>query len=680
MGKNPQDASWLILPQRGIPFSGLETNVEPVFVGDTAHVAGMNTYVNDGDRISTRPFGLSLFPVDGTISVAPGGIRSMWTFRLRTGENIMLRSYTTFLEWFDETSNAWVVLRSGLQSDDFGFAEFNVNANAESRLYHGNGVDDFAYWNGGHTNLTSALVGGETTIPVTSTASFTIFPATTLTAPLVGGEVVAFVVDTSAFPASGAVSINGNIAGYNSKTATQFNLGSPFVGTGSIGDPVTDDTTADIVIGGVTYTYDYFTSTTLHITVPFVGTATSGLAVAQAVVTSSSAPKGNIYMSAQNRLFIVPSINKELIQFCAYGDANTWLTTTVSSATATAAGAFNLIEGGGEVTAMAQDEQSLYFFKTTCTYKATLSDSLYTLQMLKPFDGRSRATGALGRRGVFIGGNFIFIVTPDRQIKALERVETIDYPQLSPISEPITPTAAALDFSQVAGISFQDYAYFACKSSSAAEVNDTVLPFNIIKGHWENPITGWQVGEWVIYDDGTGNKLYFGDAISPNTWELNPATITDGEYIISSAWYGKRFDFGHASEQKALDDFYILGKITPTTELTIQMLYDEAGSSGSLETTFSGDETPFVIPSTESENLFGLNPFGIEVFGSNTDQSGSRYFRVHLRKNLREVPLFYNLQVAFSSSGANQRWEIIQMGFLWRVDKQPTRTNLLRDW
>jgi hypothetical protein len=593
-----------------MPFSGLETDVDPTFVSETANVNGQNTFVNEGDRISTRPFGLQIFPSTATRSVVASGVPSCYTFRLRTGENILLRAYGTVLEWFDETSQTWANLRSSLSSVNFGFAEFNVNANAESRLYHGNGVDNFAYWNGGHTNLTGALVGGEATINVTSTSSFS---------------------------ATGTIRIGTTDVTYSGVTATSF--------TGCAGTPA----------------------------------ASNGDPVAQAVTTDGSAPKGNVYMAANNRLFIVPAINKQIVQFSKYGDASSWSTNTVTSATADSAGAFNLIEGGGEVTAMAQDEQSLYFLKDACTYKATLSDALYSIELLKPFDGRSRATGAVAQRGVFSAGNIIFVVTPDNQIKALERVETIDYPQFQPISEPIQPTCDNLDFSSLAGIAFRNYAYIACKSSPEVDTNDTVLVYNLVKGHWESPIVGWQVGEWAIYDSGSGNNLYFGDAVSPNMWKLITSTITDGDVIVTSSWTSKEFTFGSPTEQKQLADLYLEGYITGNTALNVELFYDEGGTSGILETEISGSETDFLF-NTADPNTLGLTPFGTERFGSNNDQSGKVKFRVHLRKNLRAIPSFYTLQLRFSSSGENQQWEVVRIGFLVRTADQPTRTSLMRNW
>ena len=325
---------------------------------------------------------------------------------------------------------------------------------------------------------------------------------------------------------------------------------------------------------------------------------------------------------------------------------------------------------------MNQDEQYLYFYKDSCIYTAILSDSLYNLQMLKPFDDRSRSTGAIGKRAVFNGGNLVFVVTGDNQIKSLQRIQQIDYPQLQPISYVIQPTISGYDFSDTAGIAFRDHAYIACKSVKGATVNDVVPPFNLVEGHWESPIVGWQVGEWAIYDNGDGEDLYFGDGVSPNVWKLTNKAIVDGIYQVTSFWKSKQFDFGDPTEQKKIEDLYIEGYISPTTQLTITMFLDENGYTGTYQTTFSGSETEFLMGEPRG-NPLGINPLGTVVLGGSVDTSGLRKFRIHLSKDFRCLP-FYNCQLQFFSTGINQRWEILRFGFLVGVYTQPTRRKLIR--
>lgn len=607
--KEPQGATWLVYPAPGTSYKGLITINEPTFIPDTASCAGQNTFDNNGDSFSPRPFGSSIVPATATASTSSPGYGSATTFRLRTGENIIVAARGANLEWYDQGTGTFNNLRSSSTSSDYGFAEFNINANAESRLYFGNGVDNFAYWNGGHTLLNGALSGGETTINVDSTASFL---------------------------GIGSLRIGTTTVTYSGTTPTSF--------TGCAGTPAAAD----------------------------------NLPIAQAIVEDGAAPKGNIYMTAHNRLFIVPANNRQIVMFSKYGDASSWATTTVNNSTAQSAGAFNLVEGGGQVNSMTQDEQSLYFFKDSLIYSATLTDALYSIKPLKPFDGKSRTTGARNRRGVFAGGNFIFVTTPDNQIKALQRVETIDYPQLQPISYPIQPVCDGLDFSNVIGIAFRNYAYFACKSSSKATYNDTVLCYHMIENTWEHPITGWNVADFFIYNDGNGEELYFADAISPNIWKRDTTNLSDGDYSISAYRRTKQYDFGAASEQKELDDVFIEGYISPSTSLKIKLLLDENGYSGVNETTFVGSEIAYMLDNP-AVNTLAMNPLATLPIGSNNDLTGMRKFRVHLKNNLRRVP-FYLAQLEFSSSGINQRWKVVRYGFLVRPHSQPTRTKLMRSF
>lgn len=618
MPKSPQDIQPFIFPnplQGMLKFTGLQTNVDAGFSSFTtsgagSFIQGQNVFDFNGDRFGPRPFGLSILPPTRTPTTLPGGYRSLYTFHLRTGVEFLIGARPSILEVYDKVNKTFITLQDSRQSSDYGFAEFNVNADQESRLYFGNGIDNAAYWNGGMTQLNGALSGGEATINVASTATFA---------------------------ASGSLLVGATTVTYTGLTPTSF--------TGASGTPA----------------------------------AGSGLTIIQKPIEDAAAPKGNIYMAANNRLFIAGlPVNPQLVMFSKYGDASTWSTNTVLSSTATAAGAFNLIEGGGSVTDMAQDETTLYFFKQSIIYTATLSDSLYTLAPLKPFDGRSKAAGAVGKRAVFASGNAVFVVTPDNKIKGLQRIAQIDYPQVNPISYPIQPTCDSYDFSSCTGIAFKDYAWFACKSSPDVAVNDIVLPFNIEENHWEAPIVGWSVGEWTIWDDGTGSALYFGEARSSNIWKLDDSAISDGENIVTCSRTTKQYDLpiGSSAEMKELDSVFVEGYISPSTALTIELFLDENGYTGKYKTTFLGTETEYLI-GTQEINALGLEPFGLFPLGTNPDLSGLRKFRFYLSKDVRRIP-FYNCQLRFSSSGLNQRWFVTRYGFFIRAHSQPIKSSLNR--
>ena len=90
-------------------FTGFKTKADPSKIDQGANPNGQNTIINDGDRISVRDFGYTLF---GQSSTTEEYIGSLHTFRRRDGENIMMRSHGTFLEYYEKNNSTWEILTS----------------------------------------------------------------------------------------------------------------------------------------------------------------------------------------------------------------------------------------------------------------------------------------------------------------------------------------------------------------------------------------------------------------------------------------------------------------------------------------------------------------------------------------------------------------------------------------
>lgn len=604
VGTPESGAQWISYPQ----FLGWNTKIDPQKLKDGENPSGQNTSVNEGDRVSVRQLGFEQFP-EGSESATTTKIKTLHNFRKRTGENILIRSTGSVLQYFETGNSTWTDLHTGYGSDDFDFADNNVNTDQNSYTYFGNAVDPFSRWNGGHSTIVTSLVGGEMTITVSSTASF--------------------------YP-SGTLYYCGTSTAYASSTATTFNLSAP------------------------------------------ASACSSGTGIAQAVdeYTGANYPRGNIYMLADNRLFISGvASTTQAIFFSKYGDALTFDPTLVNNSTAASAGIFNLAEGGGAVTAMVQDQGSLYFFKRSMIYQASLSDSLYTIVPLKSFDQKSQTTGSINRRSTFTSANGVFYITPDNQIMYLTMVQNVTYPQIIPISDVIRPTTDALDFSTAVGIVFRNVAYFAAKQSTDSANNDTVLVYNIDTGHWDTPVIGWNVGDVSIYQKTNSESLYFGDAITQNTYKVN-TTPQDAGYGFTANWRTKQLDFGIPTGQKYMSNVYVEGYIGQGTTLNISLLLDENGFSQIYRTTIKDTDTQYLFDASPY-NPFGLSPFGLIQFGSNQTVSGLRKFRVYLGQNFRQVP-FYNATLEFSSSGENQNWQVTNYSFLVQPVPVPERRSLFK--
>jgi len=595
-------------------FHGYQTKNDPSKVAKGANPQGQNTTSNNGDRISIRDLGYEMFPVE-TASTTEERISSMHTFRLRDGENIMMRAHGTRMDYYEEGNDTWTTLLTGLSDNaEFDFADYNINTDLQSYVYFGNAVDDFSRWSGAHTLLTTAIAVGDSFIYVDSVDNFLL-------------------------------------------------------------------STASITVCGIELAYTS-ASTTLNrfeLTASSTIACDNGSGIAESVVTYATNPKGNIYMVDNNRLFIAGiASTSQAAYFSAYGIATDFVDASlILSTTARAPGIFNLGEGGGAIIGMAKDEGAIYFFKKSAIRRATLDDAFYTLSDLKPTDGKSQTIGAVNNKGIFTSGNQIYLATPDNQILSLGRVESFDYPQTVSISDIISPTVDNFKFDDYAGIVFRDKAYFSLKSSSDVSANNTVMVWDLKNKNWDSPIVGWAISDFTVYDDGISEELYMGDAISPNVYKVITESI-DGEFDIVANWRSLQNDFNLPHAQKQVVDMYVEGYISQNTTLTVNLLLDEDGYTETFSHDITGTDDNIIYDST-SFNAIGLSPFGTERFGSQSDISGPKKFRVYLGSSFRPSP-FYNIQVDFSSDQPSAQWEVLNYALKWRPYTVPERRDLYQEF
>lgn len=447
-------------------------------------------------------------------------------------------------------------------------------------------------------------------------------------------------------------------------TGNYTNLTAPVgIGDGTLN--VTDTTgfanTGIVSIAGVEYAYSSKTPTTFVLSGTTSAVAATGAGVSDSIVTDNAKPKGNIYMIANNRLFISGVLTSpQATYFSAYGAPTDFSSSSlVTGSTGTASGTFNFAEGGGAVIGCSQDESSSYWFKKSIIYKVTLSDTLYSLTALKPFDGKSQTSGAVSARSIFTGGNGAFFVTPDNQIIGLQRIAQLDYPQNAAISDLIKNTVRSINFDDSVGIVFQDKAYFASRAFSSAN-NNAILVWNISLQAWDSPILGANVADMAVYNDGNGDRLYFLSNVSNDVYKVN-TTPLDDIYGVTANWRSKQFTFGEPQLQKIINNYFIEGYISDNTTLTITLLFDDNGVSGQRVITISAVDGSLKFNNTVY-NAFGLTAFGAQRFGANDDASTRIKFRVYPKNGLRVIP-FYNLQIDFASDGENQQWEVIEFAF-----------------
>ncbi len=610
-------AGWVIFPSAvgTEDFGGWITKFDPTRPGLIVNaISGQNTTAETG-RISIRPFGSEQHGLNIEVhntddeETQSGEATTQATFYRRDGVALEFRNTNGYEQFKHPDFNRWQNLfghaaYSPSNTTKYGTAALNYNADASSYLYFCNASSsdyEMHRWSG-------------------ATAFYTSATANTLT-------------------------VTGSV--------TLANLG--FTATGTF------------VIAGISFAYTGLTNQT------FTGVTPNPLTnlpsnienphvLTQQPLDVTAAPKGNILFVRDQALFVANiqynaagtfAPRPSEIHRSKVGDATNW---TVS-ATAGDSKRQEFPEGGGPILAVAQDEQAIYVFKPNCVVVWTISNSdVFSTALLKAFDGKTPANGLIAAGALWTGANGIYYVNRNKEIMRISRLAGFDTPQADRISDPVKPSAGALEYDTAVGISFKGKSYLACKQTEDSVRNDVILVFDEVKGVWDTPIIGWNVNDWNIVN----NELHWcsSDSPIPRSWKAI-TDKTDDTLGITANWRSGHETFGSPHLQKTADGFYVEGFIANNTYLYVTVLFDDDGFSGQLSATIKGTDTGIVFQSQDF-NVFGLNPFGYEMFGSNAAVSDLRRFRVYLKTKANVE--FFSCAFDFAVSGAGQNFEVSRYG------------------
>lgn len=123
----------------------------------------VNIQITDRGGLSPRP-GETLV---GTASDNSSGIISLYSFKKSNGDDILIRSYSDKLEYYNNVVEDWCLIKDGYTADqEFGFKEHMINSDQTDLLYFCNGVEPYSRWTGYESKLSGVLYGGETSIVV----------------------------------------------------------------------------------------------------------------------------------------------------------------------------------------------------------------------------------------------------------------------------------------------------------------------------------------------------------------------------------------------------------------------------------------------------------------------------------------------------------------------------------
>lgn len=624
-------------------------------------VSSQNVRITDGDRVGNRHGSI----IDGSTSTAETPIMSKHVFKKRDGTEIPMRSYGTVIEYRHPTLGTWQNLMTGLTTGlVFGYADHNINTELIEKVYFCNAVDPYTRWTGAFTQLNGALAGGEATITVDSVLQSQVFYSGTAS----GGSTTTAQISPGTwgtdlwnnfyiYVTSGAnVGLISKISATTSTQVTFTALGSA-VGAGDTFEirkvAYNDGSHLKLRIGTTTVTYTGFGSATTFTGCSSTPAAADNAAVTQAPEESYVAPRGNIFLVYNTRMFVAGvKKNPQAVYYSKLLDA-----TDFSFSATRIAGEGGIVdnpEGGGAITGLAIQEDTIYMMKKNIIKTLTFTQDGEDLPMVSTLL-QAPNVGPNYLLAPFKIDNQVYYMTEEGAVKSATRVENLTSVQAVQISDPIVSYMKDLDINTPSGIFFKQKAYIAVKSSGST-YNDVVLVYNFQKSAWESPIVGWNVNCWSIYN----NELYFGSSLNPETYKVDEDRFDDNNSPYESV---ARFAFSNVGEPafpKQMGSIFLEGYITENTTITITALYNYGASQESRSTTLSGTESDYIVATSDTTGL-GLYPLGEEPDASLADvPEDLQKFRIYLQT---ERQPFYEMSLEISSNAAGARWEVLRIGF-----------------
>lgn len=632
-------------------------------------LGSQNVTINDGDRLAPRK-GSIIF---GASSTATTPITSLHTFKKRDGSQIMMRAYSTVLEYYHPDTAAWENLNSSYTSAQrFGFADHNINTQATDYVYFCNALEPYSRWNGAYTLLNGSLSGGEATITVDSTltddvfASGTASSVSTTTVVMPAGtfgtdQFNGFYVHITSGAQSGSISKITDTSG----TTLTFGAIAGLSGTPTweVRQVAFDDSNQVLRIGTTNVTYTGYSSTTFT---GCTGTpaAADNASVAQAIETFLDNPRGNILQVLNTRMFVsgvkIAGSNTgstgspTSLYYSAIADATDF--TFSSPRSADEGGVIDLPEGGGAITSIAIQEDVVYVFKEDSIHTVTFTQDGNDLPTIKPLLKSSQG-GAVNYLGTTKTDIDVYYMTPEGEVKSIRRPDVTDFARPAQLSDPITLFIQSLTTTTSAAAYWKRKAYFSARLSDAT-YNDVVLVYNFDQQAWEAPYYGWNASCWTVYN---GN-LYIGSSINPEVYQVE----VDGRYDDNGAPYECKArlaynNYGSPELPKSFETLFMEGYIAESTTIDVTVRYNYLGGIETRESSLAGTEDDYMTYVDEI-NALGLFPLGAEPLAgiAGEDKPNElRKFRVYYQT--QQQP-FYELSVEIKSDSVGDRWEWLRVG------------------
>lgn len=666
-------------------FGGWVADRDVVKVPGANAVDGFNVDITSSGSIKSAPQ-YQLVGTDGGVGSSP--ITSSTLFKTRYNESMeVFHSGTALYYWNTKTSD-YATLKSGLSSGAFfGFSQSSENSEFNDFLYMGNAIDNDMRWNGAHDKLQTALNGAVTeleisssiftsTVHVSSTATSCTDTTITLSTANWGTNVFAnFYVEI-------IDGVNaGKVAKITSNTGTILTFASI---SGLSGTPqfkirtLRFSHTGSLIVGSQEIAYTGYTSST-KFTISGTYTIAANTPVAQTVTEYPDNPKGNMMLMKDGYRLVASTLNSTIYRSRVF-DHNSF---ALSSPRQPGQGdIIDVVEGTGNLTGLVSWKG--YFLAVKKDLVKPYSYTAYN-QASGATDGNDVISSSAEdtRQAPLIGGSYplgtfevdnaVVSCITGRGFRLLVAGSSVVGTSTDELSADISDVANLYVSDTAAGKQHLDLIWVATKVDSSSEKNDVVLSFNTRSKRWNLPRLGWSFSSFFEKN----GSLYATSAQKRAVFKLNETLnldMNDGEsytnqtLVVSGAMRGtttsgKRSNFAHQ---------YIRGRMNLATELTVTRMLEINGALTEETARISYSLNPDCFQVVDDTAFLGSDELGRYPLGSAGSRESNDFtdmypFIAYIEWKPKTVNEW---QIAFSTDGAGQEFEILEEGF--NTSEEPT--------
>jgi len=650
-----------------------------------------NCVITDRGGIGPRPGTVLL----GTYSSLRKETTGFFNFKKSFGQDeILMRSYDDSLFYYSKkyASKGWTLLKSGFTANaEFGFVPSLVNTDNTDYVIFCNRYENYMRWSGAIAQLSSALVGGETTITVDSVINDDIYYSGTASAH----SAATIDIATADWAASQWVNFYvhitsgvhaGKIRKISANTTTQLT----FATLGS--DPGACTFEICMTKFPDTGTITYNSTTVAYTALPEYNKFTVASAPASATTNDlvtivpdeyPANPRGNRLTNYLNRI-IVGNVRSALARdvggaLQGYSSAGSYFVSKISTPTdftftaTRVPGEGGIIPtpyGGGDITDVTHQEDAAYVFKKKYIESFQASQDSNDTILRTPL---KQNVGSIGK--IIKGSDDVYFITEDKKFTSLGRVKLKDsLPSTENLGYNIKRLLEQFDYSTLGkGIEWNDKIYIPVKSNSTKEHNDIMVVYNkktkAFDGIWDLPGYGLEG-----FDDG----LYFAESNGSNVYKMLEG-VTDivgtNRYPIYTEYQTNFFNLtAQKTGFQAINGIMLEGYIRGGTEITFN-LWKDMGTTPFFTFNFSSDETG-LLDGEESSAYLGGSPLAVGAFGatfSDPEADGRRHFQFQIYFPFQYGNFF---SIGHSSDGADMDYEVTRYGLLMKEEFSPQNSKI----